>query len=201
MIKYDYQRLLSKLSSKLRRGDANSNGRMGEAYAASVAVDGEDMKELKNKNFFKDIYADIAPTQYEGVITKDIVIDGSIQCGSNLKIFGVVNGNISCGGNVDITNKVNGDISGKQINISGATITGNIIARDSVRHEGGVVTGRIEARNADIDGKVNGDISVGELLNIRKNAVINGDIHASVVSIAKKAVINGKLCVKSTQEE
>ncbi len=144
---------------------------------------------------------EVTPAQYEGIITKDIYIDGALRCGSNLKIYGVVNGDVTCRGNIDVTNQVIGNISGKRVYLYGAKITGNVAAAETIRHEKGVVNGSIEACNAEIDGTVNGDIKVSELLNIRKNAVINGDIHAAMVSIAKKAVINGKLCIPNNERQ
>lgn len=195
MSKYSYQWIASKLSFR-RSGHHGSFAVSDAAHVQSVAAEGiAPRKGRKLTAIFNDNYADTAPAQYEGVITKDIVIEGSIHCGSNLKISGVVKGDVICKGNVDITNQVKGNISGRQVFLFDANITGNVTAVDSIRHERGVINGSLKAQNADIDGVVNGDICVGELVNIRKNAVINGDIHASMVSIAKKAVINGKLCV------
>lgn len=166
----------------------------------SVGLKKDDGSSDKKQTIFTDRYSEIHATpaaQYEGVITKDIVVDGSITCGSNLKIAGVVNGNVSCVGNVEINNCVKGDVAGRQVALFGANITGNIKAEETLRLEGGVVTGNIEALNADVDGAVNGDIKVRELLTIKKGAVINGNIYAATVSMAKRAVINGQMSINS----
>jgi cytoskeletal protein CcmA (bactofilin family) len=92
---------------------------------------------------------------------------------------------------------------------TGTTITGDIVSSGDVRIDGvlkgnirgtakiligqdGVVEGDIEGQQADIMGRVEGRISVKELLNLRSNAIIKGDIRAGKLQIEPTVVFNGQ---------
>jgi cytoskeletal protein CcmA (bactofilin family) len=94
---------------------------------------------------------------------------------------------------------------------TGTTIDGNIDTTGNIRVEGVVlgsvsskakvavgngskVQGSIRAQHADIEGEVRGNIEIGELLTLKKTAVINGDIVTNKLVIELGAFFNGK-CV------
>jgi cytoskeletal protein CcmA (bactofilin family) len=91
----------------------------------------------------------------------------------------------------------------------GTTIKGDIISNGDVRIDGvlkgnisctakiligkdGVVEGDIEGQQADILGKVTGKIAIKELLNLRGDAVIRGNIHAGKLQIEPTVTFNGQ---------
>lgn len=91
----------------------------------------------------------------------------------------------------------------------GTIITGDIVSNVDVRIDGvlkgnisgsakivlgkdGVVEGNIEGRQADIMGSVRGKISIKELLSLRGNATVNGDIAAGKLEIESSVTFNGK---------
>jgi cytoskeletal protein CcmA (bactofilin family) len=99
--------------------------------------------------------------------------------------------------------------SGNSLIGTGTTITGDIVSNGDIRIDGvlkgnirgsakiligqdGVVEGDIEGAQADIMGKVEGKIVVKELLNLRSNAVIKGDIRAGKLQIEPTVVFNGQ---------
>ncbi|HLO79630.1 MAG TPA: polymer-forming cytoskeletal protein [Chitinophagaceae bacterium] len=99
--------------------------------------------------------------------------------------------------------------SGASLIGTGTTITGDIVSNGDVRIDGvlkgnirgsakiligqdGVVEGDIEGQQADIMGRVEGRISVKELLNLRSNAMIKGDIRAGKLQIEPTVVFNGQ---------
>jgi cytoskeletal protein CcmA (bactofilin family) len=99
--------------------------------------------------------------------------------------------------------------SGASLIGTGTTITGDIVSNGDVRIDGvlkgnirgsakiligqdGVVEGDIEGQQADIMGRVEGRISVKELLNLRSNAIIKGDIRAGKLQIEPTVVFNGQ---------
>jgi cytoskeletal protein CcmA (bactofilin family) len=99
--------------------------------------------------------------------------------------------------------------SGTSLIGTGTTITGDIVSNGDVRIDGvlkgnirgtakiligqdGVVEGDIEGQQADIMGRVEGKIVVRELLNLRSNAVIKGDIRAGKLQIEPTVVFNGQ---------
>jgi cytoskeletal protein CcmA (bactofilin family) len=56
----------------------------------------------------------------------------------------------------------------------------------------GFVEGNIEGAQADVTGKVNGNITVKELLQLRGESNVQGNISATQLQIDPTAVFNGK---------
>jgi cytoskeletal protein CcmA (bactofilin family) len=86
-----------------------------------------------------------------------------------------------------------GDVkSENDLRIDG-TIHGNV--RSSAKiivGPSGFVEGNIEGANADITGKVKGNITVKELLQLREKCNVEGNINATKLQIDPTAVFNGK---------
>jgi len=55
-----------------------------------------------------------------------------------------------------------------------------------------IITASIQANDAKIGGEIKGNIKINGYLEITKTAKIFGDIEASLISIEKGAVINGR---------
>src|ERR1700739_4188266 len=92
---------------------------------------------------------------------------------------------------------------------AGTTINGNIESSSDIRVDGvlvgnvsskakiligpdGVVNGDIKGVQADVAGKINGKIKVEELLQLRDNANVQGDIYAGRLQIEPTATFNGQ---------
>jgi cytoskeletal protein CcmA (bactofilin family) len=92
-----------------------------------------------------------------------------------------------------------GDVkSENDLRIDG-TIHGNIYSSSKIIiGPSGFVEGNIEGANADITGKVTGNISVKELLQLRAESNVNGNISATKLQIDPTAMFNGK-CQMGTQ--
>ena len=86
-----------------------------------------------------------------------------------------------------------GDISSNtDIRIDG-TITGNIhSAAKIVIGANGVVEGDISGNQADIVGKVSGNIRTKELLQLRGESVVSGNLYAGKLQIEPTATFNGQ---------
>ena len=83
-------------------------------------------------------------------------------------------------------------ISNSDIRIDG-TITGNIqCSAKIIVGENGVVEGDIAGNQADIVGKVNGNIKAKELLQLRGNCVVNGNVYAGKLQVEPTATFNGQ---------
>ncbi len=99
--------------------------------------------------------------------------------------------------------------SAKQPNRLGIStkITGDIISEEDFRIDGqfegtfetsgklvvgpeGSLTGTIKAGNAEIMGKISGDLIVKDLLNIKKSARIEGNVKTGKLSVEQGAVFN-----------
>ena len=73
------------------------------------------------------------------------------------------------------------------------TIHGNVISSAKiVVGPTGFIEGNIEGTNADITGKVKGNISVKELLQLREKSNVEGNINAGKLQVDPAAIFNGK---------
>ena len=73
------------------------------------------------------------------------------------------------------------------------TIQGNVISTAKiVVGPTGFVEGNIEGANADITGKVKGNIAVKELLQLREKSNVEGNINAGKLQVDPAAIFNGK---------
>lgn len=93
-----------------------------------------------------------------------------IGCGTS------INGDIIATGDLRIDGTLIGQIKGNAKVVIGAT---------------GVVMGDITCVHADIQGKVNGNLNISDMLNLRGDAVIEGDIHAGKLYIETNVSFNG----------
>ena len=65
----------------------------------------------------------------------------------------------------------------------------------------GVVEGDLDSLQADIMGSVKGNIKVKELLSLRENAVINGNIHVGKLQVEPTVILNGNCFMNSNVVE
>ena len=103
----------------------------------------------------------------------------------------------------------NGSGNGTTLISSGTTIKGDISSNSDLRIDGtiigninsnakiviggsGVVEGDINGNHADIVGKTSGTIKVKELLQLRGECVVNGNIYAGKLQIEPTATFNGQ---------
>src|ERR1700751_3536246 len=86
-----------------------------------------------------------------------------------------------------------GDISSNSdLRIDG-TIIGNVHSSSKiVIGASGNVEGDISGNQADIEGKVSGNIKTKDLLQLRGDCVVNGNVHAGKLQIEPTAVFNGQ---------
>jgi cytoskeletal protein CcmA (bactofilin family) len=86
-----------------------------------------------------------------------------------------------------------GDISSNSdLRIDG-TIIGNISSNAKiVIGTSGVVEGDINGNQADIVGKVSGNVRVKDLLQLRGDCVVNGNLYATKLQVEPTATFNGQ---------
>jgi cytoskeletal protein CcmA (bactofilin family) len=107
------------------------------------------------------------------------------------------------------SDNVIGSSTGNTLVGAGTTIKGDLISNGDVRIDGtlignitgsakvligqdGVVQGDIEGQQADIQGKVTGKLQIRELLNLRGDAIIRGNIYAGKLQIEPTVTFNGQ---------
>ncbi len=88
---------------------------------------------------------------------------------------------------------ITGDIeSTGDIRIDG-TLLGNVIARAKVLiGPEGNVEGAVRGRNADVLGKVTGQMDIKEVLQLRGKCNVDGDIFAGKLEVEPSATFNGR---------
>lgn len=104
--------------------------------------------------------------------------------------------------------KTNGG-NGTTLISSGTTLKGDMSSNSDLRIDGniignincsakivigssGVVEGDIFGNNADVIGKISGNIRVKELLQLREDCVVNGNIYAGKLQVEPTATFNGQ---------
>jgi cytoskeletal protein CcmA (bactofilin family) len=93
-----------------------------------------------------------------------------------------------------------GDItSSGDLRIDGPLVGNIICSAKVIIGAGGVVEGDVSGQQADIMGKVSGTIKVKELLQLKSNCHVNGNLYSAKLQIEPAATFNGQCHM--TQEE
>ena len=72
---------------------------------------------------------------------------------------------------------------------------GRVVAGESAR-----LSGKLFCVNADIWGRMDGDIYVKEMLSLKGSSVVNGDIYVSKVQVELGAQVNGSFKIITEEE-
>lgn len=151
-----------------------------------------------------DIYS--APEEetpvYEAVITPDVIINGNIIAGSNLKILGRIFGNVDCKGAIILSGNIEGDVSARNLQFMAGGIQGNVsIGEDITTDKGTQVRGDVSAQTAVLSGDMQGELLVRGDLELRSTSTVLGNIKARAISINSGSRIKGMLDVGGDPEE
>ncbi len=139
---------------------------------------------------------------YEAVITPDVIINGNIIAGSNLKILGKVFGNVECEGTVVLSGCVEGDVSANKLRFMTGGIQGNVAVREDITAEKGThVKGDVSARNAVLSGNMQGELIVHDNLELRETSSVIGNIKAMGIAIYNGSRIKGMMDIGGDLEE
>ncbi len=97
----------------------------------------------------------------------------------------VITGDIRCNGDLRLDGMVKGNII-----VSGRLVMG---------HDAHI-EGIVECENAEISGKIKGDVKVKETLQLKKHCLVEGDIYTKKLIIENDAVFNGKCMMRKSNE-
>jgi cytoskeletal protein CcmA (bactofilin family) len=102
--------------------------------------------------------------------------------------------------------------------VEGTIIKGDIVSQADFRLDGelignfystgklvvgpaGSITGDVNCKNADIEGKFEGIIQVAEILNVKAQAVINGEVTVGKLSVEPGANFSASCVMKINEEK
>lgn len=94
-----------------------------------------------------------------------------------------ITGDITCSGDIRIDGSLVGNL----------TVQGKVVVGTS-----GVIKGEITCKNSQIEGKIEGKISVTELLSLKSTSSILGDIITRKLAIEPGAIFSGNCKMEST---
>lgn len=97
-----------------------------------------------------------------------------------------ITGDVISDGDFRIDGKVEGTIK----------TTGRVIIGKS-----GIISGKVECNNADIEGKFSGELIVNSLLTLKATATITGDVIISKLSVEPGAEFNASCVMKGSVKE
>jgi len=100
-----------------------------------------------------------------------------------------IKGNLHFSGGLHIDGKVSGNIL--------ADADSNAVVRIS---ETGIVEGEIKAPNIIINGRVIGNVYSSSHLELAKKAMVNGDVHYTIMEMVMGAQVNGSLIHQAEQK-
>lgn len=139
---------------------------------------------------------------YETLITPDVIINGNIIAGSNLKILGQIYGNVECGGTIMLSGNIEGDVSANRLRFMAGGIQGNVMVREDIAAEKGTkVRGDVNAKSAVFSGNIQGELVVHGNLELRETSSVLGNIKANGIAIFNGARIRGMLDIGGEMEE
>ncbi|TDQ28562.1 bactofilin family protein [Tenacibaculum caenipelagi] len=86
--------------------------------------------------------------------------------------------------------RIDGTLEGT-IQTSGRVVIGNT----------GLIKGKVECTNADVEGKFTGELSVSNTLTVKSSAIINGDVVIGKLSVEPGAAFNATCAMKGAVKE
>lgn len=132
------------------------------------------------------------------IISSSMIINGEMKSTGDIEILGIMKGPVTTTGNLNIEGKVLGNIKGKNILLKGCAVQGNVVASgDILVDTDSVIVGDIQGNNVQVNGKVKGWINVQEMLELNKDAVVDGDASSRYIAMNQGAKLNGKVSVIS----
>ncbi|MDR2157365.1 MAG: polymer-forming cytoskeletal protein [Clostridiales Family XIII bacterium] len=127
-------------------------------------------------------------------ISEDTEIIGDINSKGNIEIKGKVMGDVATQGNIIVEGGIFGNVSGQNIGLYTCKIKGDVRATVDVMGDAGtVVLGNVNANNIVMDGKCKGVVTADNMLVMRGNSYLIGDITARSFVVDDGAVINGSI--------
>lgn len=126
------------------------------------------------------------------VIASGVKIRGDITVEGNMDILGTVDGDITSFGDVHVTGTVHGNLTADQITMSNGIVFGRTItATDSIFIHHSTIKADINGNHIEVNGEVVGNLKATQLVSIKCDSKLIGNITAGSISIQEGAQIDG----------
>jgi cytoskeletal protein CcmA (bactofilin family) len=98
---------------------------------------------------------------------------------------------------------VKGELSGSEDLYVDGQVEGSIALKGNNLTVGpnGQVKASVDAKGVVVQGKLDGNIQVSDRVELRKSAIVNGDISAQRISIEEGAFLKGKVDIQRTDHK
>lgn len=135
-------------------------------------------------------------------IARGTVIIGEINAEGDIELLGSVKGKIASQGDIKANGRVVGDLIGKDIELVACAVQGNITASGLVTvDEDSVVIGDVKGENFCLDGKIKGNVSVGNEARFQPKAILAGNVTTASIAMSQGAKIQGEVNIPLSEKE
>ncbi len=141
-------------------------------------------------------------SNFETVIAKNTLIKGTVYSDDGIEVSGKVIGDIECKQDMLINGRVKGTTSSKNAEVVDAVIDGALSCSGDlfVNHNSWVV-GNLKSFEAEVNGKIKGNINTRDTLLVGNDAIVMGDISTGELEIKKGAFVNGRINMYQASKE
>jgi cytoskeletal protein CcmA (bactofilin family) len=181
-------------------GSYSENSRPSSEYKSEVVP--VETQGYKNGDSDRRTFVDYSDSgiydEEQTIISKNTVIRGVLQTNDSVRLLGQIMGDIECKSNVVVAGKVRGNTAASNAYIFDAQVDGDVRCDDAVTVSSDAwVLGNIRAQQAEIDGKVKGNMEIRHMLSVGASSSILGDISTDELEIKRGAFVNGQIMMYS----
>lgn len=163
---------------------------------------GEEGAEPPGGRFIMDQFGNGDEGDGRTIISRNTIIRGAIQTDDSMRLFGQVLGDIDCRSNILVAGKVRGNTSAANAYVINAQVDGNLLCDDVINvTDDAWILGNIRAQQADIDGKIKGNIEIRHSISIGSNSSVIGNISTDELEIRRGAFVNGQIMMYSPSRD
>jgi len=135
-----------------------------------------------------------ASQKSETYISPSTHITGSINAENSIVFDGRINGNLASDRDVRITGTVVGNVSGQDVVLTGGRVKGDIFAKGDIKaNTESVVIGDITGQNIDFNGKCRGNLIIEDIVTLRSESLVAGNIRSLTVGMETGAAVQGEI--------
>lgn len=131
----------------------------------------------------------------KSVISKEMVIEGTIHSKGDIEVQGSIKGNVTTKGQINVSGRVLGSIECEALQCDNGIVEGEtVIVKSNLNVElNSVIKAEIHAENINVNGKIIGDILSRGKVTLFDNANVKGNIQCNAIVVEEGAMIGGMI--------